>query len=74
MTYRPISCLENPVAARWGPYDEDDDDRRDRVAEERATERLYEVAAERGLNRPLFETAADQNAFLAELRVGVRGG
>lgn len=73
MKHRPISCFDDPVRARWGPYDEDDDDRRERVAEDRAEERLFEHWAARGLSRPLHETRAEQDDFLAELAVGVRG-
>jgi hypothetical protein len=76
--FRPISCFDDPVKARWGhllgPYDEDEGDRRrELAAAERAKERLYEYWAERGLSRPLHQTAGEQDEFLAELAEGLRG-
>jgi hypothetical protein len=85
MAYRPISCLDDPVEARWGtvmrgPYEEDDEGRLERVAEEREErerdarrDRYFERLAEVGLSRPLFETAQEVDDFLAELVEGVRG-
>ena len=85
MAYKPISALDDPVEARWGPvmrgpYEEDDEGRLERVAEakEEAAEdgrraAYFERLAEVGLSRPLAENEAESEALYAELAEGGRG-
>jgi hypothetical protein len=73
MAYRPISCFEDPVEARWGAVmrgrSEDAEEHERDARRARYFERLGEV----GLSRPLFETADDVDGFVAELVAGIRG-